>query len=71
MQDLFGKGSEILYKEPVAARRKDAAAGFMARKLLAINGHGLVARVNQAFGASRRGKPRADYKRVHLTRSAV
>jgi hypothetical protein len=57
VQDFFGKGAEILYEEPVAARRKYAAAGFMAGEFFALKGHGLITRVDQPLSAGRRGGP--------------
>jgi len=53
MQYFPGQGAEILYQEPVAARRDDSAAGLRAREAEPLKGDGLVSRVNQPLCGSR------------------
>src|SRR6185436_20725006 len=64
VERLARQRAEILDQEAIAARREDAAADLVARQFLALEDHGLQARVHVALGRRGAGQARADDESV-------
>ena len=60
VERILRRLAEILLEEPVPARREDAGADLMARKLLALDHHRVKPRVDRALCGRRAGEARAD-----------
>ena len=71
VQRLARQRAEILEQEPMAARRQDAAADLVARKLLSLEHDRFEPGVDETLGGRRGGQAGADDDDVNRARHGV